>query len=66
MRSMMVLYKVLYPQGLVQCHGSEIYVCQKTDNTHIIKKQTNKKPLPKLDPDYCQSMVGFSHAHMML
>lgn len=50
----MVLYKVLYPQGLVQCHGSEIYVCQKTDNTHIIKQKQKqkKKTLPKLDPDY--------------
>ena len=49
MRSMMVLYKVLYPQGLVQCHGSEIYVCQKTDNTHIIKTHTHKNP-PQIRP----------------
>ena len=46
----MVLYKVLYPQGLVQCHGSEIYVCQKTDNTHIIKKKTKTKTKPS--PNY--------------
>ena len=50
----MVFYKILYPQDLVQCHGSEIYVCQKTDNTHIIKKKakTNKqkKQPPKIRP----------------
>ena len=62
---MMVFYKVLYPQGLVQCHGSEMYLSQKTYNTHIVKKK-KKKTHPKLGPVYGQSVVGFSRAHKML
>ena len=48
----MVFYKVLYPQGLVQYHGSEMYLSQKTYNTHIVKKKKKKKTIPKLGPDY--------------
>lgn len=46
-----MFYTVLYPQGLVQCHGSEIYVCQQTNNTHTFKKK-KKKTLQELDPNY--------------
>ena len=43
-----MFYTVLYPQGLVQCHGSEIYVCQQTNNTHTFKKK--KKNPPRIRP----------------
>lgn len=61
MRSGNMFYTVLYPQGLVQCHGSEIYVCQQTNNTHTFKKK--KKTLQELDPNYWHSLEAFLGPH---